>query len=553
MGRLSKHILGVGPARAHASGLQEGLLLSILMTSSQADDPAWWGNLEQSLKGMADTRHAIQEGSVHLSHSNDPRNALLSLLREQVGDSHVFTQAHDVAPFVEDWRGRYRGEVLAVVEPASTEEVAGVVTCCAQAGVKVVPQGGHTSMVGGATPVGARLDKGTAPVVLSLRRMNRIREVDVVGNTLVAEAGCVLQHVQQAAQEKGRLYGVTLGAEGSCQMGGNVSTNAGGTGVLKYGNTREQVLGLEVVLPDGRVWHGLRTLRKDNAGYNLKHLFIGGEGTLGIVTAVAVRLHPQPAVISTAWLTLDTVEQALACLAHLQSMAGDRIAGYELLNQAQLQAVLAHFPQVRLPADPTAPYAVLVELSDTYAKADLQGLMEDALSQLAERGLLRDAAIASSDAQRAAFWHIRHSISESNRKAGMGLSTDVAVPVKSIAVFIQQASEAVLARWPDLTIVLVAHMGDGNVHFIPRFSFEQWAKVANPAELADAVRSVVHDVAVSLGGTFSAEHGVGHVLVDELVRLRSPLELELMHRIRHALDPQEMMNPGKLLRPAAKP
>lgn len=488
-----------------------------------------------------------------MNHSNTQRAALLPLIRLHVGDSHVFTEDHDVAPFVQDWRGRYRGEVLAVVEPASTEEVAAVVGCCAQAGVKVVPQGGHTSMVGGATPVGARLDSGTAPVVLSLRRMNRIREVDVVGNTLVAEAGCVLQTIQQAAQAQGRLYGVTLGAEGSCQIGGNVSTNAGGTGVLKYGNTREQVLGLEVVLPDGRVWHGLRTLRKDNTGYNLKHLFIGGEGTLGIVTAVAVRLHPQPAVISTAWLTLDSVEQALACLAHLQSMAGDRIAGYELLNQAQLQAVLAHFPQVRLPADPTAPYAVLVELSDTYAKADLQGLMEDALSQLAEQGLLRDAAIASSDAQRAAFWHIRHSISESNRKAGMGLSTDVAVPVKSIAVFIRQASEAVLARWPDLTIVLVAHMGDGNIHFIPRFSFEQWAQVPNPSELADAVRSVVHDVAVSLGGTFSAEHGVGHVLVDELVRLRSPLELELMHRIRHALDPQAMMNPGKLLRSAAKP
>lgn len=483
-----------------------------------------------------------------MSHTGSPHTELLSLLCQHVGSSHVLTEGTDIAPFVEDWRGRYRGEVIAVVEPASTSEVAAVVRACGQAGVKVVPQGGHTSMVGGATPVGTKLSDGSAPVVLSLRRMNRIREIDTVGNTLVAEAGCILQHLQEAAQAQGRVYGVTFGAQGSCQIGGNVSTNAGGTGVLKYGNTREQVLGLEVVLPDGRIWNGLRTLRKDNTGYNLKHLFIGGEGTLGIVTAVAVRLHPKPAVTTTAWLTFDSVANALECLAQLQSIAGDRIAGYELLNQAQLKAVLAHFPEVRLPTDPSAPYAVLVELSDTYIKADLQGLLEDALSQLSERQLLRDAAIATSDAQRAAFWHIRHGISESNRKAGMGLSTDVAVPVKSLAVFIEQASQAVTSRWPELVIVLVAHMGDGNVHFIPRFSFEQWAKIPNPSALADEVRSVVHDVAISLGGTFSAEHGIGHVLVDELVRLRSPLELELLHRIRQTLDPQGLLNPGKLLR-----
>ncbi len=472
---------------------------------------------------------------------------LIALLRTLVGESHVLTDSLDVAPFVEDWRGRYRGEALAVVQPSTTEEVAAVVKACAKAGVKIVPQGGHTSMVGGATPVGTRKDNGTAPVVLSLRRMNRILDIDPVGNTLVAQAGCILQNLQEAAEQHDRLYGVTFGAQGSCQIGGNVSTNAGGTGVLKYGNTREQILGLEVVLPDGRIWNGLRTLRKDNTGYNLKHLFIGGEGTLGIVTAVAVRLHPKPAVTTSAWLTFDNVENALSCLALFRSMAGDRIAGYELLNQAQLQAVLTHFPQVRLPTDAQAPYAVLVELSDTYAKADLQGLLEDALSQLTSQGLLRDAAIAANEAQRAAFWHIRHSISESNRKAGMGLSTDVAVPVKSLAVFIDEASRAVQARWPEVVIVLVAHMGDGNVHFIPRFSFEQWARMPHPSEVADAVRAVVHDVAVSLGGTFSAEHGVGHVLIDELVRLRPPLELELMQRIRHALDPAAQMNPGKLL------
>lgn len=473
--------------------------------------------------------------------------SILTSLREHVGTAHVLTEPSDVAPYVEDWRGRYRGEVMAVVQPATTQQVSAVVQICAQAGVKLIPQGGHTSMVGGATPVGTRLSDGTAPVVLSLQRMNRILDVDPVGNTLIAQAGCILQNLQAEAARHGRLYGVTLGAEGSCQIGGNVSTNAGGTGVLKYGNTRDQVLGLEVVLPDGTVWNGLRTLRKDNTGYNLKHLFIGGEGTLGIITAVAVRLHPLPNITRTAWLTFETVSHALACLALFQTMAGDRIAGYELLNRAQLLAVLAHFPNVRLPTDPDAPYAVLVELSDTYAKADLQGLMEDALSQLAEQGLLRDAAIAANEAQRAAFWHIRHNISEANRKAGMGLSTDIAVPVKSLAEFIEKASKAVQSRWPQLEIVLVAHMGDGNVHFIPRFSFEQWARIADPAATADAVRGVVHDVAVSMGGTFSAEHGIGHVLVNELVRLRSPLELDLMRRIRGAFDPQTLLNPGKLI------
>lgn len=478
---------------------------------------------------------------------SDNHIALIGVLREAVGERHVLTEAHDVAPFVQDWRGRYRGEVLAVVEPANTEEVAAIVRACAAAGVRVLPQGGHTGLVGGATPVGASIADGTAPVVIALRRMNRIREVDTVGNTLIADAGCVLQTLQEAAAEQGRLYGVTFGAQGSCQIGGNVSTNAGGTGVLKYGNTREQVLGLEVVLPDGRIWNGLRTLRKDNAGYNLKHLFIGGEGTLGIVTAVALRLHPRPAVTVCAWLTLDSVEAALACLAALQSMAGDRIAAYELLNQEQLRAVVAHFPETRLPTDPQAPYAVLLELSDTYARADLNGLLEEALGDLSERGLLRDAAVAASEAQRAAFWHIRHGISEANRAAGMGLSTDVAVPIKSLAVFIENACQAVQARWPQAKIVLVAHMGDGNVHFIPRFSFDEWASVSNQAETADAVRAVVHDAAAALGGTFSAEHGVGYVLVDELSRLRSPIELELMQRVRTAIDPQGLMNPGKLI------
>ena len=480
--------------------------------------------------------------------STAPDGTLLDSLRAVVGDTRVLTEAHDLAPLLEDWRGRYRGEALCAVLPGSTEEVAAVLRLCHAAGVAVLPQGGHTGLVGGATPVGARRDDGTAPVIVSLRRMNRILDVDTVGNTMLVEAGCVLETVQQAADAQGRLYGVTFGAQGSCQIGGNVSTNAGGTGVLKYGSTRDQVLGLEAVLPDGRVWNGLRALRKDNTGYALKHLFIGGEGTLGIVTRVRLRLHPKPAVVAAAWLGFDTVDDALQGLALLQGIVGDRISAYELLNQAQLQTVTAHFTELRLPCDPQAPYAVLLEVSDSYARADLNALLEDALGQLAERGRLRDAAIAASLAQREQFWRLRHGISEANRAAGMGLSTDVAVPIAALPRFIDEATRAVQARYPETAIIFVSHLGDGNVHFIPRFSFAQWeAFGARRDAVADEVRGLVHDVAAALDGTFSAEHGVGHVLVDELQRLRAPLELELMRRIRSAIDPDARMNPGKLL------
>ena len=476
------------------------------------------------------------------------RSALIDALRAVVGETHLLTAHADMAPFAEDWRRRYRGEPLCVVLPGSTDEVSQIVRLCAEAGVAVLPQGGNTGLVGAATPIGARRDDGSAPVLVALRRLNRIREVDTLGNTVVVEAGCVLQTLQQAAADHGRLYAVTLGAEGSCQIGGNVSTNAGGTGVIKYGATRDQVLGVELVLPDGRVWDGLRALRKDNTGYALRHLVCGAEGTLGIVTAVSLRLHPKPAVWASAWLTMESVDAALQCLAALQASAGERICAYELLNQKQMQTVVAQIPEIRLPTDPEAPYAVLLELSDTYAKADLGALLQDALAGLFEAGWLRDAAVAASEAQRAAFWKIRHSVSEANRKSGMGLSTDVAVPVRSLPAFIAQASEAVRARYPQAEIVLVSHMGDGNVHFIPWFSFEDWSRFADQSAVADEVRGIVHDVANALGGTFSAEHGVGHVLVGELERLRPPVELELMRRIRAAWDPQGLFNPGKLLR-----
>ncbi len=475
--------------------------------------------------------------------------ALIDQLRNVLGTAHVLTEAHDVDPFVVDWRGRYRGEVQCVALPCTTDEVARVVQLCRAAGVAVIAQGGNTGLQAGAVPVGASVAAGSAPVLIGLRRMNRIREVDPLGNTIVAEAGCILATVQQTAEQHDRIYGVSLGAQGSCQIGGNISTNAGGTGVLKYGSTRDQVIGLEVVLPDGQIWNGLRALHKDNTGYAMKHLFIGAEGTLGIVTAATLRLHPRPKVWAAAWMTLDTVQQALECLAMLTSIAGDRVCAYELLSRLQMETVIEHFPELRLPTDSQAPYAVLVELSDTYAKADLSALLEDALGEFAERGWIRDAAIAASLAQLESFWAIRHNIAEANRKWGMGIACDVAVPVKAVPEFIERATAAVQAHMPELQVVLVAHLGDGNIHFTPRMSFERWRSFEAPFAVADSIRSIAHDVAVSLDGTFSAEHGIGHVLTDEFLRLRSPVEVDLMKQVRRAIDPEQAMNPGKIFGP----
>lgn len=472
-------------------------------------------------------------------------DALLHRLQAIVGQAHVLTDAHDLAPFLTDWRGRYHGQALCAVLPASTQEVSQVVAACAEAGATVVPQGGNTGLVGASVPPSA---PEPVTVVIGLRRMNRILDVDVAGNTMTVEAGCILQTIQEEAQRHGKLYGVSLGAEGSCQIGGNIATNAGGTGVIRYGSTRENVLGLEVVLPDGRIWDGLRSLRKDNAGYALRHLFIGAEGTLGIVTRATLRLFAQPRAWSAAWLAVNDMDAVLSCLSLLQTLAGERLTTFELLNRAQLQIVQQHIPDIRIPADPDAPYALFVELTDSFEGANLDDLLQHGLSSLFEQGLLRDAALAANGAQRDTFWRIRHGISESNRSHGMGLSTDVAVPVASVGAFIDAASAAVTAVYPQAGIVLVAHMGDGNVHFIPMFSFEDWNALPDPSAVAEDVRRRIHDVANAYQGTFSAEHGIGSVLTGELTRLRSPLELELMARIKHALDPRGQQNPGKILR-----
>lgn len=470
---------------------------------------------------------------------------LIDELHNTLGAGGVLTQAADVAAYVEDWRGRYRGPVAAVVLPGSTEQVAAIVRTCSRHGVPVLPQGGNTSLSGGAVPPAA----GVPPVVVSLQRMRRIRSIDAANNTITVDAGCVLASVQDAAVAAGRLYPVSLGAEGSCLVGGTIATNAGGTGVLRYGNTRDNVLGLEVVLPDGTVWDGLYALRKNNTGYDLKHLFIGSEGTLGIVTGAVLKLHPLPTAHAMAWLSVANPQAALDLLAILQSGCGTQLSAFELLDENQIRLVVEQVPGRRCPVAEPAGWHVLVELADAGDAAALDARLEAALAPALESGLILDAAIATSGAQRAQFWEFRHSVSEANKKGGVGLTSDTAVPVSAVPAFIDAATAAVHRIVPDLPIVIVAHLGDGNVHFIPFFSFETWAALADKDAMAHDVRRVVNDVAAAFGGTFGAEHGVGQTLVPEMARYKPPVELRLMHAMKRALDPKGLFNPGRLLPP----
>lgn len=465
-------------------------------------------------------------------------DALIGLL----GRDAVIDREADMQGFTEDWRGRYKGKALSVVLPASTEQVSRVVRFCAEHGIPVLPQGGNTSLCGGAVP-----DDQSPPVIINLSRLRKIREVDTANNSMVVEAGCVLAAVQQAAAEAGRLYPVSLGAEGSCQIGGTISTNAGGTGVLRYGNTRDNVLGLEVVLPNGEIWDGLAALRKNNTGFDLKHLFIGAEGTLGIVTAAVLKLHPQPQNHAVAWVAPVDPRAAIHILSRLQEACGSKISAFELMNAEQMGAVLAHVPNRRNPLPEPYPWHLLIELSDTNAGGQLANDLQGVLEAVSDEGLLSDAVVANSGAQRAALWEIRHSVSEANKKAGMGLTTDCAVPVSAVPDFIEQATRAVHAIVPDLPIAIVAHLGDGNVHFIPSFSFASWEALSDRGAVASAIRRSVDDAAHGLGGTFSAEHGIGQTGTGEMARYKSPVELDMMRALKATFDPKNLFNPGRLL------
>ncbi|MBR1170799.1 FAD-binding oxidoreductase [Bradyrhizobium sp. DASA03005] len=475
--------------------------------------------------------------------------ALIEAFRQLLGDTAVLTREEDLAGLTEDWRGRFHAPALCAVLPSTTEQVAAIVRLCVAHDTPVLPQGGNTSLCGGATPSG----QGKPPVIVALTRMRRIRSLDPVNNTMVVDAGCVLATIQESAVAAGRLYPVSLGAEGSCQIGGNIGTNAGGTGVLRYGNTRDNVLGLEVVLPDGSIWDGLYALRKNNTGYDLKHLFIGSEGTLGIITGAVLKLHPLPTAEAVAWLTVDSPHQALDVLGLFQAACNSRLSAFELMNAKQIQLVLEQVPGRRCPVAEIDTWHVLVELSDTGDAAALAATMQAVLEQALEAGLVSDGVVASSEAQRKAMWLVRHSVSEANKKAGVGLTSDTAVPVSTVPAFIDQAMAAVRAIVPDLPFIIVGHMGDGNIHLIPFFSFAEWDALPDRDVTAQKIRRAMNDVASSLRGTFSAEHGVGRTLTGEMSRYKPPVELALMRAVKQAFDPSGLFNPGRVLPPSSAP
>src|SRR5437667_761595 len=465
---------------------------------------------------------------------------LLATLKAIVGEANVLTSDADVAPYVTDWRGRYRGSARAVVRPSTTADVAAVVRCCAEHGAPVVPQGGNTGLCGGATP---REDSGD--VVVSLSRLTRVRALDAGNATLTVEAGIPLARVQQAADDAGLLFPLSLAAEGSCTIGGNLATNAGGTAVLRYGNARELVLGLEVVLPSGEVWDGLRGLRKDNTGYDLKQLFIGAEGTLGVITAAVLKLFPLPKSHATAVVALETPEKAVALLERALGACGERLTGFELFSDFCLSLVLKHFRDTAAPFPRRFPHYVLMELSDTQSGEGVRVLVESMLEAALEERNILDAAVAQSETQSRAFWSLREFISEAQAHEGPNVKHDVSIPISRISEFIATTDAELERAYGGLRMVTFGHLGDGNLHY----------NVSAPEGVAPgvfvmhtaAIDRIVHDSVARLGGSISAEHGLGQLKRDEIQRYKSPLELELMRKLKRALDPQGIMNPGKVL------
>ena len=453
------------------------------------------------------------------------------LLGEIVGARNVLTDPAQTKPYFTDWRKQYGAPAECVVRPASTAEVAAVMALCAREEIAVVAQGGNTGLVGGSVPTGSRRE-----IVLSLGRMNRIRSLDTLNDTITVEAGCVLAAVQKAAEDAGRFFALSLAAEGSCQIGGNLSTNAGGVNVLRYGNAREQVLGLEVVLADGRVWDGLRALRKDNTGYDLKQLFVGAEGTLGIITAAVLRLLPRSSATATAWVALDSPHAAVELLGVLRGLLGQRVSAFELVSRACLDTVLAHSHGLQDPLAAPHPWYVLAEVGDSGDPAALHERLESALADCAERGALRDAVLAQSGEQSRDLWRIRETIPEAQFT---NVKHDISLPVSKIPQFIERAGRSLRERFGDIDIYCFGHVGDGNLHY----------NIGSEALMPrrEEVNRVVYDALDAFGGSISAEHGLGQLKREEIRRHKHPLELELMRSLKHALDPKGLLNPGKVL------
>ena len=457
-----------------------------------------------------------------------------------VGTNGVLVEAADMAPYLADQRGRYAGAGRIVVLPKSTEQVAAVVKLCAAEGLGIVPQGGNTGLVGGGIP----FDRDTE-VVVGLKRMNRIRGIDPANDTMTVDAGCILAAIQDAAEDSGRLFPLSLSAEGSCQIGGNLSTNAGGIAVLRYGNARDLVLGLEVVLPDGEIWSGLRGLRKDNTGYDLKQIFIGAEGTLGIITGAVLKLFPKPVDRQVALAGVPDVEAATALLGRARQVCGEHLTAFELMSRRCLDFVCRHIPDTKDPMSESYPWYVLVELSAGRGDAGLRGAIEAVLTEGLEGGTVADAVIAETIEQADALWRLRHAINESQKSEGGSIKHDVSVPVSAIPAFVRQVSERVEAACPGIRPVFFGHVGDGNLHL----NLSQPPADDREAFLArwQEINDVVYDIAESFDGSFSAEHGIGRSLRGQLASRRPEADVDLMRRLKQALDPRGIMNPGKLI------
>ena len=468
-------------------------------------------------------------------------NDFLQNLRGICGDAHVLTDG-DLQAWEMDWRKRARGKALAVVRPANTDEVARIVKACAAAQVSLVPQGGNTGLVVGSIP-----DDTGQQVVLSLQRLRAVREIDPANMTITVDAGCILQSLQDAARQAGFLFPLSLAAEGSCTIGGNLATNAGGTQVLRYGNARDLCLGLEVVTAAGDIWHGLSGLRKDNTGYDLRDLYIGSEGTLGIITAATLKLYPLPAARLTAWAAVDSMDDAVKLLGMAHQHLGAGLTGFEVMGQFALSLVAQHFSQLKVPLYETASFCVLLECSDQESEAHARVQFERLLEAALESGCVSDAVVAESLAQAKQLWHVRESIPLAQAEEGLNIKHDISVAVSHMSAFVRSTDALLQQEIPGVRLVNFGHLGDGNLHY----NVQAPVGSDGPAFLRDwedQVNTLVYESVQKFGGSISAEHGVGSLKVEKLEIHKSPVALGLMRSLKTALDPNNIMNPGKVLR-----
>lgn len=476
-----------------------------------------------------------------------PRAAFTEAASALVGAKYVLTDEAETAPYRSDWRGRYRRDALAVVFPGSTEEVSGIVRLCHRMALTIVPQSGNTGLTGGAVPAA-----DGASVLLNVSRLTRVRGLDLANNSLAVDAGCILADVRAVADENDRLFPMLLGSVGSCEIGGLVSTNAGGTGVLRYGTMRELVLGLEVVLPDGRIWSGMRGLRKDNSGYDLKQLFIGAEGTLGIVTGAVLKLHPKPRSFATAMVALASVEAAIALLQLAQGRIGNRIEAFEVMSRSQLEVVLRHHPGFTSPLPVEHPWYVMVEVADGVAESGIDALLEGVLEQALTDGLIADAALAPDIAKAQRIWELRHTISEANKREGFTVSNDTSVPISQLPRFVAQVTATLRERFDPITICHCGHAGDGNIHVVAILPRDLYATPERAEAAAREINEIVHMASLDLDGSISAEHGIGIMHVARLAATKPALDLEIMGRLKDLFDPERRLNPGKILAAPAR-